>query len=176
VSLILEALRKLEREKQTPARGVVVLGGVAAPGSRPQVRPLLLFLLGLCLGGAVLAAVLWRPAAPPPPPASAALTIRPATTPTPVPPEPSPRLVAAAPPTERPPAAPAPAAASPSPSAAASQPFTLQAVSERDGRPVAIINDRLLREGDSIDGARIVKIAADQVELEIDGRRVVLRF
>jgi hypothetical protein len=52
----------------------------------------------------------------------------------------------------------------------------LQAISEREGRPVAIVNDRLLREGDSIDGARIVRIAKDEVELELQGRRVLLRF
>lgn len=189
MSLILEALRKLEREKQTPARGVVVLGGMSAPGAQPQVRPLLLFLLGLSLGGAALTAVLWRraPAAPAPQPAAASPTqpaTRPATPPSqPPPPEPAPRRLAAA---QAAPSAEAEAAAAPAvslapaptaaPSLAPSQPFTLQAVSERDGRAVAIINDRLLREGDSIDGARIVKIASDQVELEIGGRRVVLRF
>jgi hypothetical protein len=174
VSLILEALRKLEREKQTPARGVVVLGSAPAAAAG-RGRPLLLFLLGLCLGGAALAALSWREA--PGSRTSAALQVPqplpPAAQPTPVP-QPSPTLGAQAP---RPAAAtqapetPAASTAPPSPA-----PLTLQAVSERDGRAVAIINDRLLREGDSIDGAKVVRIAREEVELEIGGRRVVLRF
>jgi hypothetical protein len=173
-------VRKLEREKQTPARGVVVLGGSAGAGAGREGRPLLLFLLGLGLGSGVLAAALWRQA-PPAPAAAVVPQVRPAPATPPAAP-PAERQVAplqaparseAAPASAAPPSAPP---ASPAPSASASPAFTLQAVSERDGRAVAIINDRLLRDGDSIDRARVVRIAADEVELEIDGRRVVLRF
>ena len=54
--------------------------------------------------------------------------------------------------------------------------LVLQAISERDGRPVALISDHLLREGDTLEGARIVHIGETEVELELDGRRLILRF
>ena len=43
-------------------------------------------------------------------------------------------------------------------------------------RPVALISDHLLREGDTLEGARIVHIGETEVELELDGRRLILRF
>jgi len=52
----------------------------------------------------------------------------------------------------------------------------LTAISVRDGQAVAIVNDRLVREGDSFDGVRIVRIGDAQVEVEFRGRRHVLRF
>lgn len=170
MSLILEALRKLEREKQVPERGVVVVGATPWPGA-PGERRLGLFLLGLLIGAGVLGAARWRQQLGPPPapqPSAAAVV-----------PVPSPDKPAAAPVSQ--PAAPrrpAPAAVPASaPTHRPAEPsFTLQAISEREGRPVAIVNDRLLREGDSIDGARIVRIAKEEVELELAGRRVVLRF
>ena len=169
MSLILEALRKLEREKEAPARGVIVVGTTPWPGARPD-RRLRLFLLGLALGGGLIAFARWRqdgaqraalPAA-----ASATAAVPQA------PPEPTSPAAAASRPailsTAAPPIAPASPASPPA--------LTLQAISERDGRPLAIVNDRLVREGDSIDGARIVRIAKDEVELEVAGRRVLLRF
>ena len=70
------------------------------------------------------------------------------------------------------------AAAQPTPSADAGQKgqFQLQAISQRDGEPVAVINERLVREGDSFDGVRILKIGADHVEIEVRGHRRVVRF
>jgi hypothetical protein len=171
VSLILEALKKLEREKQAPQRGVIVLGATSWSGA-PGERRLGLFLLGLLIGATLLGLARWgqQPApAGAPPSAAAALGL--------TPPRPLPQKTA--------PASPAGAAAPrlvPATLAAAVEPsrpapaFMLQAISEREGRPVAIVNDRLLREGDSIDGARIVRIAKDEVELELQGRRVLLRF
>ena len=52
----------------------------------------------------------------------------------------------------------------------------LQAISRRDGRPVAIIDGRLVHEGDQYDDIVILRIGEDEVELELDGRRQVLRF
>jgi hypothetical protein len=52
----------------------------------------------------------------------------------------------------------------------------LQAIAERDGHPVALINDRLVREGDSFDGVTVVRIGTAEVEVEVRGQRRVLRF
>jgi hypothetical protein len=54
--------------------------------------------------------------------------------------------------------------------------WVLQAIGQRDGRPVALLNDRLVREGDSFDGALVVRIGAAEVEVEVAGRRTVIRF
>ena len=65
-----------------------------------------------------------------------------------------------------------PAPAAPSPPA-----FVLQAISQRDSHPIAIINDRLVKEGDRLAGARVVKIGAETVEIELDsGARELVRF
>jgi hypothetical protein len=79
---------------------------------------------------------------------------------------------AAAPATTLAPGPAQPAMPTPAPSAV----LVLQAISEKDGRPVAIINDRLMREGDEFDGARLVRIGEAEVELEINGVVRVLRF
>jgi hypothetical protein len=178
VSLILEALRKLEREKQTPERGLLVVGATEWQKAPTARAPLLLFLLGLTLGAALLGALRWRgQGAPSPEPSpesrGPAPVAAPAATPAPRPAAPAPEAAAApSPAAARPAAAPTPPAAE-APSAPA---FTLQAISERDGHPVAIVNERLVREGDSIDGALIVKIGAGQVEIEVAGRRSLLKF
>jgi len=52
----------------------------------------------------------------------------------------------------------------------------LAAISERDGRPVAIINDRMLFEGDTVDGMKVLHIGENEVELELNGRRQVVHF
>ncbi|HUL78313.1 MAG TPA: hypothetical protein VL691_13705, partial [Vicinamibacteria bacterium] len=52
----------------------------------------------------------------------------------------------------------------------------LTAISERDGRPVALINDRLVFEGDSFDGIKVLRIGEAEVEIESGGKRRVLRF
>ncbi len=176
MSLILEALRKLEREKQAPERGFLVLGTGAWADRGGVGRPIVLFVLGLLAGGASLGIVMMRtrPAAvavvePGPaatPPTSAGAIPAPSSNP------PMPATTASTTPSPLV----APAGASPAPAAPSPRAFTLQAISEKDGHSVALINDRLLREGDAIDGARVVTIATDSVELEIGGRRVVLRF
>jgi hypothetical protein len=52
----------------------------------------------------------------------------------------------------------------------------LNAISERDGHAVALINDRLVREGDEFDGVKILRIGEAEVEVERAGRRSVIRF
>jgi len=64
--------------------------------------------------------------------------------------------------------------ARPAPGAAAG--LRLVAISERDGRPVAMINDHLVFEGDSFDDVRVVRIGAAEVEIEVRGERRVLHF
>jgi hypothetical protein len=71
-----------------------------------------------------------------------------------------------------PPAAPALREAAPP----AGDELRLNAISERDGRPMALINDRLVFEGDSFDGVKILRIGGAEVEVEVRGRRRVLRF
>jgi hypothetical protein len=85
-------------------------------------------------------------------------------------------------------ASPAPAAsAAPSPeeppllvitpkAAPASGALHLEAISAQDGEPVAVINGRLVRKGDMIEGALVLWIGADGVEIEVDGKRRVLGF
>jgi hypothetical protein len=62
------------------------------------------------------------------------------------------------------------------PTPAAARAFTLTAISQQDGRPVAILNDRLVREGDMFDGVRIVRIGEAEVEIEVEGQRSVVSF
>jgi hypothetical protein len=208
MSLILDALKKLDREKDAREAGVVVVGSVPWGARQPSRRP-------LAVGGlaAVLLAVLggawWAlrptsgpsrpaPAVPPAVPTTVAPTSPVAPVRPPAPPPTTSPLPSEAPdaaPPERPPLlAPAPARP-PAPATAApaevvpgkaSAPATfgarspdelvLQAISERDGSPVALVNDRLVREGDSFDGVTVVRIGASEVEVEVRGRRRVLRF
>src|SRR4051812_20914975 len=54
--------------------------------------------------------------------------------------------------------------------------LTLQAISERNGQPIAIVNDRLVRVGDEVDGIRVLAIRGDEVDVEFHGHRTTLRF
>jgi hypothetical protein len=229
VSLILEALKKLERERDTPHRGFLVLGPVAWP--EPGRARVWTAAAGAAVGVLVLAVVLlwaWRsregsahltqssPAAAiapaPAPPATVAL-----------PPLASvpggPRLTPPAPrdgvfPGVAPRRAPdtarrdgADAATTPGTSGrepaetvqplvdeetkpeptdedraadaqaqARSGGFHLTAISRRDGRPIAVLNDRFVHEGDVFDNVRVVRIGDDEVEIEVNGERQVVRF
>lgn len=194
MSLVLEALRRVEKTDGRP--GSV---GVAIPSyrpARPRARrswwPLL---LGIGTGAFLL--LPWprtRPAAPgeverssssPPSSAPALAASVPVTTPV------APAAGVLAQPTRSAPSAgpssiageatPAPRTTA-RPRATPSRPapapaLVLQAVSERDSKPIAIVSDRLVREGDLIDGVRIMKIGADSVEvLMMDGTRELVRF
>ena len=212
MSLILDALKKLEREKDAREPGVLVVGSVPW-GARARSRlPLAAALAGTGLV-ALVAFALWprdrpaRPAAAPSPVASAPALApaTPAVPPAPAvpraaaPPGPAAVRASAAPPPEArrlsvptaavgPAEVPSPGSASaeeeasttsPSPSRAeapAPDDLHLNAISQRDGRPVALINDRLLFEGDSFDGVKILRIGETEVEVEVRGKRRVLRF
>lgn len=209
MSLILEALKKLEREKRSSEPGFLVLGATAWPGVASGRRRAALALGGVAVLGA--AALIWagreaaKPApsarqasqAPPAPPAPGAAGREPAANTradVPIVPrldEPKPRVPDAPPASEPsrpvlpedgtpagpPPAVVAPAsAASPGPSLEVGRRFRLQAISRRDGRPVAVLNERLVYEGESFDGVTLVRIGEAEVELEVDGRRVVVGF
>ncbi|MGE0453700.1 MAG: hypothetical protein AB7O37_12760 [Vicinamibacteria bacterium] len=225
MSLILDALRKLDREKGAPERGLVVLG---APGpQRPRTAGggvlALALILGGALGGAFALVWLRGPARPAPVAAPALEAARPnppaqplaspaataAATASPAPPKahaPARPPAASAPAAPPPPAAGEPATATiaaaapaaepalddaaattPQPSAESAEPPAetggaappeprLEAISVRDGRPVAILSGRLVFEGDSFDGVQVLRIGASEVEIERDGRRQVLRF
>jgi hypothetical protein len=195
VSLIFEALKKLEREKQVPERGFVVVAQRGWP-SRHRTR----WLAWIGVAALVVALVglgFWsrfgpRLAPPEPTPArvpgqtpatlstSRARDAAPSLLPTPSRLQ---RLEVIAPPPavtagqarsrSGPPATVAPGAGDAVPTP---RPLVLQAISRRDGRPVAILSERLVHEGDSFDDVRVIRIGEDEVELEIHGERRTLRF
>jgi hypothetical protein len=190
VSLILEALKKLERERESREPGVLVVGSVPWGESRRSRLPLALASLALVL----LAFVgwwRWRPTPHPAPPVPASVPALPASAPSPAtsrpaappaPPMRAPISSATVPPARRlgvptldepVPAEGAPAAPS---TRRAPDELRLNAITQRDGRPVALVNDRLVFEGDSFDGVRILRIGEAEVEVEVHGRRRVLRF
>ena len=207
MSLIFEALKKLDREKQAPDRGFLVVGASAwGAGRRLRPLPIVVALAGAGVAGYLVAQWASRPKAEPPvavaataPPPSVAA---PRTVPPPTYAAPSPSTYeptaarAPVPDAARQPSAPAvqprpapaqaePAAARPArvaaaptevPAPAVETTYTLQAVTAQDGQPVAIVNGQLVRVGDVIEGARVLRIDADAVELEKDGRRIVVSF
>lgn len=170
MSLILEALRKLDREKQTPERGFLIVGAAAWPAPPRRLRRLSLGVIGLVAAAAGTAAILRsphgapQPPAPPPAPrATAPPAVVLAATTRPAEPERSP--------------APAPRAAPPSSLRPTDPPaYHLTAISSKDGRPVAVLNDRLVFEGDSFEGVKVVRIGEAEVEIEVGGRRIVVAF
>jgi hypothetical protein len=54
--------------------------------------------------------------------------------------------------------------------------FRLTAISTRDGEPIALLNDRLVREGDRFDGVRVIRIGVAEIEIEVDGERRTIGF
>ena len=233
MSLILEALKKLDREKQAPDRGLLVVGPAEWPAP-PDSRPLRRVVVAAAVALSAMGAVLWlyggrpstvaprempprevavrdaapggvttrdvmpREAAPrdaaaravPPRDERATAVIAPPAVPNPAavptavrepgsrepgseaaPPQRDAALAGAT--AEAPDPAPAPRIKDPKPAPGV---YQLQAISAQEGQPVAILNDRLVREGDSFDGVRVVRIGADEVEIEVAGRRRVLKF
>jgi hypothetical protein len=134
VSLILEALKKVERERAAAQpHGFLVVGASTWGGSRSNAAWIAgIVAAALLAGGAVY--LLTRPSAP------------------------------------------APIAAAPAPPPARAVELRLSAISERDGRPIAVVNDRVVGEGDTVSGARVVRIAPTEVDVEVDGARRTLRF
>jgi hypothetical protein len=54
--------------------------------------------------------------------------------------------------------------------------FRLTVISERDGEPIALLNDRLVKEGDSFEGVTVIRIGTAEVEIEVDGERQTVGF
>jgi general secretion pathway protein B len=237
VSFILDALKKLERDKQAREPGVVMVGPVPWGGADRHRRGRRLVVAAVAVGAVLTGTWWWLRAGPTPSPTvdrgdAAEAPAEPAPVGGPAGSE-SPgspadgataRLPTAAPeraaaPTgppsvppsrelDLPPAEPSPAAlasrepaasgevaedvigeaedegAEPSPpieaapdESVAPQPeFRLTAISTRDGQPIALLNDRLVREGDSFGGVRILRIGATEVEIEVDGERRTIGF
>jgi len=200
VSLILEALKKLEREKKSPERGFLVTTRAAWPsaGARPVASMLAaLALLGTGALGAWLVLdgsgrgpdASRRPVQAPAAPPSTTLRARlaePAALPSTLLPPPASRPATApvVPPASTwPSAAPRPRVASrplatavASPEPAGPPELRLEAVSQRDGQPIAVVSGHLVHEGDTFDNVHIVRIGAAEVEIEVDGQRLVLSF
>ncbi len=199
MSLILDALKKLDREKNASDPGVLVVGSVPWEGVRRHrlvaIVLVVLAIPAIAMGVYWLAQSRLRPAvstvpAQADPAPLAAVPSRPAPQPgvpagaTPVVSPPAPRRLELPVAIEqRRPAAPAtatepidvPAAevAEPSPRRHELQ---LNAISGRDGQPVAVISGRLVREGDSWDGVTVLHISETEVEIEVAGERRTLRF
>jgi hypothetical protein len=195
VSLILEALKKLDREKQAPERGLLVVGPAAWPSRRGgRATAAMSAVVGAVLAVAGMAAVLWLYGrrSPPAQVSSSTQASLPAPPAAPVMAPPTPTAERPTVAAGRAPARPPAPAATPARGAAAAVPepqgvkapkaspaadrFQLQAISARDGHPVAVLNDRLVREGDVFDGVRVVRIGADEVEIEVAGRRRLVKF
>lgn len=200
MSLVLEALRRVE--KPDTQAGVV---GVAVPSYRPaprRRRTLWPLAFGLGAGGLLVLAFgpASRPApapgAAPPgrPPLGAEASTRTARGGAGLPP---PLIIESEPPNRVAPTRPAEAdldrsgsnrgaataeprrepSRRPAASSAAAPAFVLQAISERDAKPIAVINDQLVQEGDRIGVARVVKIGTETVEIVLDsGVRDLVRF
>ena len=186
MSLILEALRKLERDKDAPERGFVVMTHVpwAKGGGRSRLVGIGALALALAVGALALALWRGRTGKPARPEASAVATVPSSATPPAVQGSPPPPFEAKALAMESlrtsaaTPAGASGAVGSPTPWPQPSAPpeLRLSAISRRDDQPVAILNDRLVREGDVFDGIRVIRIGEAEVEVEVRGQRRVLGF
>lgn len=202
MSLILDALKKLEREKETGARGFVVLSQLPWAGAQSR-RATTMTALAALVAIAAASVAFWRwhsatgvPAAratapalsPPAAPAASdpgmtppsgrvappgRLDTRPVAVPPLVPPA---SLLTTPKPTNPEPDPSADAPAGQGPTAGKVVELRLHAISVKDGHPVAILNDRLVREGDMFDGIRVLRIGDAEVEVEVAGERRTLRF
>jgi hypothetical protein len=185
VSLILEALKKLERDRETSARGFLVLAQPSPPGERVWTRRAAWLAAAALGGGAVAALLLWpgragdRPAAPPPTTVAAAPAEAPPTTlssaPDPGPSTPPARPLIVWRPVRGTPR-PAVQPTSAPPPAVAEEVLQLQAISERDGAPVAVVSGQMVRVGDRVGSGTVVRIGAAEIEIETDGKRQILKF
>ncbi|MCU0241415.1 MAG: hypothetical protein MUF51_03215 [Vicinamibacteria bacterium] len=191
MSLILEALKKIEREKEQPRGGTLVVAPAtwAAPPRRSRAPIAFLLVVAtlafIALAGLVLrmtdtrtrhsptASPLAQPAAVVTPHAvgsTAPRLLDDQTTPA-IPPAPTPERaslpLSVIQPTPK---------VRTKPSNAVTPRYRLNAISQQDGHPIALLNDRVVREGDVFDGARVVKIGETTVALEVDGQTLVVGF
>jgi hypothetical protein len=206
MSLIFDALRKAEREKEAPARGVQVVSAQAWSAERRASLAGRLTVAGLLLLAGIGAsawlyrmlqpqrrvlmgpvAVRARPsevAAPNAeagggargrPPIAGASSAEPGDASDVPAPQgldlPGARAGRGAARTAAPPQAPGPAGG-----ASGAVALHLNAISTKDGRRVALLNDRLVFEGDSFDGITVVRIGDAEVEVRVDGERRVVGF
>jgi hypothetical protein len=187
VSLILDALKKVELEKDAREPNVLVVGSVPWGARARSRRPLVVALAGTVLVAVVALVVfaLWprgraaRPVAAPPPSVSSpapAPTPGASSGPSPTAPAPAASIAPPEPPRLSVPRSERVAAEAPPTPAPAADELRLNAISQRDGRPVALINDRLVFEGDGFDGVKVLRIGEAEVEVEVRGQRRVLRF
>ena len=168
MSLILEALKKLERDKQAPDRGFLVVAHVPWATGSPSRSWWLGLTAMLGIAGILITLLLLRgreerPAPAPAPPTLAAAPSSTRTTPL------------AATPLLPPAAVPAPSS-TPSPSPTGEVELRLNAITQQEGRPVAVLNDRVVREGDIFDGIHVIRIGEAEVEVEVNGKRRIVRF
>jgi hypothetical protein len=181
VSLILEALKKLERDKQAPDRGFLVVAHVPwASGATGRSWWLgVTALLGIA--GGVITFSLLRGREGRPAPATAPLIVatpaaivvpQPTLGTSPSPPRATPRAGAPL----SPPDAIASPPPQPSPSPLGEVELRLNAITQQEGRPVAVLNERLVREGDIFDGIHVIRIGEAEVEVEVNGKRRIVRF
>lgn len=66
----------------------------------------------------------------------------------------------------------APTAEAPKPQAN----FSLDSIMIGDGKRLAVINGQMVREGQSLEQARVVKVTPDRVVLSVNGQQRVLRW
>jgi hypothetical protein len=189
LSLVMEALRRVEKPGASPGS----IGAAVASYTKARARrgPAIPLLLGLASGGAVV--FLFEPPPKAPTASGAALSETPRTLPVkggaglppPLLPESASVRALESPAdgsTEAPVApsrgaAPRLAAASLAPTPRPVAALTLQAISERDSQPIAVINDQLVRKGDRIGLVRVLEIGPDFVDVvHENGRTETVRF
>ena len=185
MSLVLEALRRVEKPDSSP--GAV---GVAVPSFSPKrqtrgtIAPLLLGVgCGVVLTGLLQSPPELRNVANPATPRGAtqvpspgATTWRPgsATAELPESTTSRPRLAGAEAKLSR---TRPPVAAPSTPVVAKARPLVLQALSQRDSYPIAVINDQLVKEGDLIGSVRVLRIGPNSVEVLLpSGQRDTVQF
>ncbi|MBI3312232.1 MAG: hypothetical protein HYZ88_01740 [Candidatus Omnitrophica bacterium] len=54
--------------------------------------------------------------------------------------------------------------------------MTLSGIVTGSGKPMAVINNNLVEEGETVRGMKLVRVLPDQVEMEKEGKRTVLRL
>ncbi len=191
MSFILDALRKVDQENRQSGEVVPPVAAVEKLRQERVRRRRSLFaaMAAVALASAVATALLLRrpPAGPDVPSAPTPQTAVEAVVESPLPEIEPPGKKAKAVVPERAPKTPEPASERAAPTErdfqtppAAKEPSTvlprlvLQGTSVLDGRPVAVVSDRRVFEGDIIEGAVVITIGERSVELEFEGQRFTL--
>lgn len=190
MSLVLEALRRVEKPDTQAGSAGAAVAPMGAPGSR--VRSVIPLILGLTAGGIAVALSTPSPKAPVPAeleegrvraPRGRAGLPPPIFPSLPEPPRVVPRDAASARARAESPriasrTVPGQSPSTPRPADQGAAPtFVLQGISERDSYPIAIINDQLVKEGDLLGKVRVLKIGAESVEMVLEnGETVTVSF